>query len=82
MKKKSATQTVTIKSEEENAPPYELIAESIIKISNAFDEMNKSKLQKRVVELLIKDQYPDMKIIDIRNILHIVPKLKDIYLKK
>lgn len=82
MRKKQATQTITIKSNEENPAPYELIAESIIKISDAFDQINKSKLDKRVIELLIKDQFPEMKMIDIRNVLYIAPKLKDIYIKK
>jgi len=53
--KKNNLRTVTIKTDEENPEPYELIADSIIKISEAFEKINSGRLKRRVILLLIKD---------------------------
>jgi len=74
-------QTVTIKTDEENPEPIELIAQAIIDLSDAFKKIESSRLTKRAIILLIKDRcYVNMK--DIEIILDIAPKLKDYYIKK
>lgn len=75
-------QTVTINTNEETPEPMELIAQSIIDVSVAFEKIQKSRLSKRAIVLLIKDCHKDLSIFDIERILDIVPKLKDVYLKK
>lgn len=79
---KSKKQTVTIKSNEENPEPLEIIAQSIIDISGAFEKISKSRLSKRAIVLLIKDATRNISMNDIEIILDVVPRLKDIYLKK
>ena len=49
------TKTITIKTDEENPESVEIIADAIIKIADAFDKIEKSKLQRRALILLIQD---------------------------
>ena len=44
-------QTITIKTNEENPESVELIADSIIKISDAFEKMKNSKLKFKFLAL-------------------------------
>lgn len=74
-------QTVTIKTNEENPEPMEIIAQSIIQVSDAFVKIQKSRLSQRAIMLLIKDT-TGLAMRDIEIVLNAVPKLKDIYLKK
>jgi DNA-directed RNA polymerase beta' subunit len=74
-------QVVTIKSDEENPEPLEVIAKSIIEVSDAFQKIHESRLKKRVIVLLIKDMTQGIGITEIETILDVVPKLKDRYLK-
>lgn len=73
-------QTITVKTDEENPQPVEIIAQSIIDISNAFQKINESRLNRRALVLLIRDQ-TNLGMNEINLVLNIVPKLKDIYLK-
>lgn len=75
-------QTITVKSNEENPEPLELIAQSIIQVSEAFAKINSSRLKQRVVVLLIRDMNASLKISDIEAVLNAVPKLKDHYIKQ
>lgn len=79
---KSKAQTVRIKSNEENPEPIEIIAQSIIDVSAAFEKIAQSRLSKRAVVLLIRDATRNISINDIEVILDVVPRLKDIYLKR
>lgn len=79
--KKSTKQTVTIKRNEENPEPLEIIAKSIIDVSKAFEAIEKSRVSQRVIVLLIHDKTKIAQR-DIVAILDIVPRLKDIYLKR
>lgn len=75
-------QTITIKSNEENPEPLELIAQSIIKVSEAFAKISTSRLKQRVIVLLIRDMNASLKISDIEAVLNTVPKLKDHFIKQ
>ena len=77
-------QTVTVKTDEENPEPVELIADSIIKISDAFDKIKNSRLNERAVILLIKDSISGNAIglKDIENVLHAAASLKKNYIKQ
>jgi len=75
--------TVTIKTDEQDPEPVELIADSIIKISNAFDKLRTSRLKKRAILVLIRDQTnPPVSMRTIEAILDIAGSLKDIFIKE
>jgi hypothetical protein len=80
MATKKKSQTITIKTDEENPEPMEIIAKSIIEISNAFEKMNNSRLKRRVILLLLRDM-TNISISDIDVILNAAIKLKDHFLK-
>lgn len=76
-------QTVTIKTDEQNPEPIELIAKAIIGVSDAFDKINKSQLRRRVVLLLLQDAIPGkIRLADIESVLEWAPRLKSLYLKQ
>lgn len=75
-----ATQTIKVKTNEENPESLELIAQSIIEISDAFQKINSSRLKRRAVVLLIKD-ITGIGVREIELILDNAPKLKDYYTK-
>ena len=50
-----ATKTITVKTDEENPEPVEIIAEAIIEISKAMGRINNGRLSKRAIILLIHD---------------------------
>jgi len=73
--------TVTIKTNEESPEPVELIAQSIIDISDAFEKIQKSRLSERALLILIKDAC-GVSLHDIKIVLNTVPKLKHLFLKQ
>jgi hypothetical protein len=76
-------QTITIKTSEENPESVELIADSIIKISDAFEKMKSSKLTERAVHLLIKDAIGgSVGIPAIKQVLDASANLKKYYIKE
>lgn len=79
---KKTLQTVKITSEQENPPEIELIAEEIIKISDACAKMQSSRLNKRAICLLIKDRLSGVGLGVIEDVLDTASKLKDYYIKK
>jgi hypothetical protein len=52
---KNNKQTITVKTNEENPEPLELIAASIITIADGIRKINSSRLKKRAVLLLLRD---------------------------
>lgn len=79
--KKTTNQTITVKVNEENPEPLEVIAQSIIEVAEAFKKIQNSRLSKRVIVLLIKDMTRNIGINEIEAILDAVPKLESYYLK-
>lgn len=78
--KKSTTRTVTVKSNEENAEPLEVLAQAIIDVAEAFENINKSRLSRRAVILLLKD-ITKLSVADIDTVLNCAPLLKKYYIK-
>lgn len=85
------TQKVTVKTNEENPEPVEIIADAIIKISEAFESMKNSRLTQRALLLLIQDncgmvggrhnkKKPTAK--QIQEVLDSVTSLKKAYIKQ
>lgn len=81
-KKLSKTQTITVKSNEENPEPVELIAQAVIDIAAAFKRLENSRVKKRVIVLLLKDMTHGIGITEIETILDAVPKLETYFLKQ
>lgn len=86
-----ATKTITVKTDEENPEPVEIIADALIKISEAFDKMKSSQLTKRALLLLIHDNcgmagntYRRKKptLAQIEEVLDSVETLKKAYIKE
>jgi hypothetical protein len=75
---------VIIKKNKEEPESEELIARSIIEISDAFSKLNSSKLNKRAIIILLHDAIGQSKIgkKEIEMVLDHAPKLKQYYLKK
>ncbi len=79
-----STQTIKIKTNEEDPESVELIAESIIQVSAAFEKINKSRLSRKAIILLLQN-YIGVNYISKKQIgyvLEYAPKLKDYFLKK
>lgn len=80
MAKANTKQTITVKSNEQDPEPLELIAKSIIELSDAYAKINNSRLKKRAVVLLLKDM-TGLGMHEIETILDAAPRLKDFYTK-
>lgn len=78
--KVSKTQQITVRVNEENPEPLELLAKSVIELSDAFIKIQNGPLQKRTIILLFKD-YTGIAGRDIEKILDAAPKLKTYYVK-
>jgi len=72
-----------IKTNQQNPESTELIAESIIKIAEGFDKINKSQLTRRAIVLLLHDAIGSTKIgkKEIEMVLDAAPQLKKHYIK-
>lgn len=79
--KKSTTQTITVKSNEENPEPLEILAQAIIDLSNAFKKIEDGPLAKRTIVLLLQDA-TGLPQSAIKKVLEAAPKLKDWYVKE
>ncbi len=77
-------QAVKVKLDEENPESIELIAKSIIQVSEAFEKINSSPLKRRAIVLLLQDAIGVGRIgkSEIELILDHAPKLKNYYLKE
>lgn len=47
--------TLTVKRDEENPEPLELIAASVIKLADGIDKMKRSGLSQRAIKILLYD---------------------------
>lgn len=76
------TNTVTI--DEKNPDSVQLIADAILKVSEAFEQLENSRLTRRAIVLLLQDSIGVARIsrTEIESVLDYAPKLKDLYLKK
>jgi hypothetical protein len=81
MTKKSGTQTIAVKSDEQNPEPLELIAKSIIELSDAFKKIEEGPLAEKTIVLLLQDA-TGLTQRDIKAILHAAPRLKNWYVKQ
>jgi len=71
----------TVKVKEENPEPLELLAKSIIELSDSFIKIQNGPLQRRTIILLLKD-CTGLAGRDIEKILDAAPKLKSYYVKE
>ncbi len=80
----SNTKTITVKSNEENPEPLEVIAQSIIDVSEAFKKVASSRLKKRVIVLLLFDMLKSrgVGINQIELVLDAAPLLESYYIKQ
>lgn len=78
---KTKIPAVSVKLNEKDPEPVELIAKSIIEIADGFAKINASKLNRRALLILLKDS-TGLGMSEIGKVLDAVPKLKDMYLKK
>jgi hypothetical protein len=74
-------QTITVKTDEQNPEPLELIAQSIIEVAEAFQKINNSRLKRRAILVLLKD-ITGLGMREIELILDTAPELKDYYTKQ
>lgn len=78
---KTREQQVVIKKNDKNPEPMEVIAEAIIEVSRGFKKLSNSKLQQRVIVLLIKD-ITGQSISDIEKVLYAATRLENKYIKQ
>lgn len=74
-------QKVNVIRNSENPEPLEIIAQSIIEISNGFKKLASSKIKPRVLYLLIKD-LTGLPIGTIEKVLNAIPELEKQFIKK
>jgi hypothetical protein len=72
---------VTVKPDDQNPEPIEVLAKSIIDLADKFDRINSSKLNRKAIVLLLHDASKVNKR-DIETILDVMPNLKQLYIKK
>jgi hypothetical protein len=75
-----AAQKVKVVHNEVDPEPIEIIAQSIIDIDAAMKAINNTRLSRRAVVLLIKDQ-TNLSIGDINRVLTAIGELKKYYIK-
>lgn len=81
MKKPTLTQkTITVKTDEKNPEPLEVLAQSIIDVANAFDKINNGRLSQHAIIVLIKDS-TGLSQRDIKSVLIACANLKR-YIRK
>jgi hypothetical protein len=78
---KAKTQQITVKVTEENPEPLELLAKSVIELSDAFIKIESSPLKRHTVVLLLQD-YTRLPKKSIEAVLDAAPKLKSYYIKE
>lgn len=76
-----AKQTITVETDEDKPEPIELIARSIERVANGFEAMDRGRLSRRAIVILIQDETGLSKS-QINAVLDASVKLKDLYLKK
>lgn len=83
MAKSASTKSITVKVNEENPEPLDILAKAIINVSDSFDKINKSKLSRKAIVLLLQNTIGATRITQqqITDVLDYAPRLKDIYTK-
>lgn len=74
-------QNITLKVNENEPESLELIADSIIRLSKAFESINNSSLKRKTIVLLLQDA-TKLSQRDINLILDSAPRLAEWYTKK
>ncbi len=72
---------ITVKLDEKNPEPVEIIAKSIIELSEACEKINSGKLNRRAISVLLQDA-TGLPLKTINLVLNTLPELKNLYLKK
>jgi hypothetical protein len=82
-KRNASTKTITVKVNEENPEPLELLAKAIIDVSEGFEKINSCRLTRRAIVLLLQAAIGGGRVTfqQINDILDYGPKLKSLYLK-
>lgn len=78
---KAKQQDVVLKKNEEADEPMEVISTAIIEVSRGFQKLSNSRLQQRVIVLLIKD-ITGQSISDIEKVLYAATRLENKYIKQ
>lgn len=78
--RQDARNKITLRVNEENPEPVELIAQSIIDVADAFKKIDSGKLKRKTIVILIQDitKLPQR---DIEAVLNAAAQLKERYLK-
>lgn len=77
---KAKTKTITVKVNEQNPEPLEILAKAIIDLSDGLNKTLDSKLTKRAIVALLKDSTGLPKG-EIETILNAISELKKAYTK-
>lgn len=80
MAKAAKTKTVTVKVNEENPEPLEVLARAVIDVADGFEKIQNSRLQKRAIILLLHD-LTGVRMNDIINVLDAGVLLKKKFIK-
>jgi len=83
MARQAKTKTITVKTDEKNPEPLEILAKSIIQVSAAADKLLKSGLNKRAIIVLLQESIGSSNITrhQIGAVLDHLPLLKTLYTK-
>lgn len=75
--------TVTVKKDEKDPQPTEIIAQAIIDVSAAAKKLLSSRLSMRAIVILIQhSSVKSLSIADIQNVLNCAATLEETYIKK
>lgn len=79
-----AKERIKIKKDDENPEATELLAKSIIQIAEGIEKINKGRLTRRAIVVLLQDMVGSSKLskIQINLVLDNLPRLKAWYIKK
>jgi hypothetical protein len=79
----ATTKQITVKVNEQNPEPLDILAKSIIDVLEGFEQINKSKLTRKAIVLLLQNAIGSSRISqqNINDVLDYAPSLKRIYTK-
>lgn len=77
---KKVIKTYNVLTDEKDPQPIDLIAEQIIEISTAIKKLNSSRIETRVIHLLLRD-ITDLPLADIKKVLNACEVLESRYVK-
>ena len=81
--KPATTKQVTVKVNEQNPEPLDILAKSIIQVSDGFEKINSGKMKRDAIVILLQAAIGPTNITkrNINDVLDYVPKLKNLYTK-